>query len=58
MIQRLGGAFRVEELYATILAIGFLGLVSMELVRWGERLAMPWMRGRPEREPSPAANTA
>jgi NitT/TauT family transport system permease protein len=46
MIQRLGGAFRVEELYATILAIGFLGLVSMELVRWGERLAMPWMRGR------------
>ncbi|MDH3463530.1 MAG: ABC transporter permease [Acidimicrobiia bacterium] len=46
MIQRLGGAFRVEELYATILAIGFLGLISMELVRWGERLAMPWMRDR------------
>jgi ABC-type nitrate/sulfonate/bicarbonate transport system permease component len=45
MIQRLGGAFAVEELYAVILAIGLLGLISMELVRWGEGLALPWMRG-------------
>jgi NitT/TauT family transport system permease protein len=46
MIQRLGGAFAVEALYAVIVFIGLLGLISMELVRWGERLAMPWMRGR------------
>lgn len=46
MIQRLGGAFAVEELYAVVLFVGLLGLVSMELVRWGERAAMPWMRGR------------
>lgn len=46
MIQRLGGAFSVEELYATILAVGLLGLISMELVSWGERLAMPWARDR------------
>lgn len=46
MIQRLGGAFAVEELYAVILAIGLLGLISMELVRWGEGLALPWMRNQ------------
>jgi len=46
MIQRLGGAFAVEELYAVVLFVGLLGLVSMEFVRWGERAAMPWMRGR------------
>ncbi len=46
MIQRLGGAFAVEELYAVILAVGLLGLISMELVRWGEGAALPWMRGR------------
>ncbi len=46
MIQRLGGAFAVEDLYAVILAVGLLGLISMELVRWGEGRALPWMRGR------------
>ena len=46
MIQRLGGAFAVEQLYAVILAVGLLGLVSMELVRWGEDRAFPWMRGQ------------
>ena len=46
MIQRLGGAFAVEQLYAVILAVGLIGLVSMELVRWGEDRAFPWMRGR------------
>ena len=46
MIQRLGGAFAVEELYAVVLFIGILGLVSMELVRWAERAAMPWLRGQ------------
>lgn len=36
-VQRLGGAFAVEELYAVVLFIGLLGLGSMELVRLAER---------------------
>ncbi|MPZ87257.1 MAG: ABC transporter permease subunit [Nitriliruptorales bacterium] len=36
-VQRLGGAFAVEELYAVVLFIGLLGLGSMELVRLVER---------------------
>ena len=36
-VQRLGGAFAVERLYAVVLFIGLLGLASMELVRLLER---------------------
>jgi NitT/TauT family transport system permease protein len=36
-VQRLGGAFAVDELYAVILTIGLLGLASMEIVRLAER---------------------
>lgn len=36
-VQRLGGAFAVEKLYAVVLFIGLLGLLSMELVRLVER---------------------
>jgi NitT/TauT family transport system permease protein len=46
IVQRYGGAFQVEELYAVIIAIGILGLLSMESVRFIEDRALPWMRGR------------
>jgi ABC-type nitrate/sulfonate/bicarbonate transport system permease component len=46
MVQRLGGAFAVKELYAVILFIGLLGLVSMESVRSAERFLLPWIRHR------------
>lgn len=36
-VQRLGGAFAVEKLYAVVLFIGLLGLASMELARAVER---------------------
>lgn len=36
-VQRLGGAFAVDKLYAVVLFIGVLGLVSMELMRLVER---------------------
>jgi NitT/TauT family transport system permease protein len=36
-VQRLGGAFAVERLYAVVLTIGMMGLASMELVRLAER---------------------
>jgi NitT/TauT family transport system permease protein len=36
-VQRLGGAFAVDELYALVLTIGLLGLASMEIVRLAER---------------------
>ena len=36
-VQRLGGAFAVDKLYAVVLFIGILGLVSMELMRLVER---------------------
>ncbi len=48
MIQRLGGAFAVEDLYAVILFVGLLGLLSMELVRWIEKWSIPWLRRRDE----------
>jgi NitT/TauT family transport system permease protein len=44
LIQRLGGAFAVQDLYAVILFVGLLGLISMEAVRWIERAAVPWLR--------------
>jgi NitT/TauT family transport system permease protein len=44
LIQRLGGAFAVEDLYAVILFVGLLGLFSMESVRWIERRSIPWLR--------------
>ena len=46
LIQRLGGAFAVQDLYAVILFVGLLGLVSMAAVRWIERRAVPWLRQR------------
>lgn len=36
-VQRLGGAFAVEKLYAVVLFIGLVGLASMELARLVER---------------------
>lgn len=36
-VQRLGGAFAVEKLYAVIIFNGLVGLLSMELVRLLER---------------------
>lgn len=43
LIQRLGGAFAVEQLYAVILFVGLFGLGSMELVAYLERRALPWL---------------
>jgi NitT/TauT family transport system permease protein len=45
LVQRLGGAFAVEELYAVILFVGLFGLVSMETVAYVERRALPWAKG-------------
>ena len=36
-VQRLGGAFAVDELYAVVLTIGLMGLASTEIVRLAER---------------------
>lgn len=44
LVQRLGGAFAVEELYAVIIFVGLLGLLSMEIVALAERRALPWAR--------------
>jgi NitT/TauT family transport system permease protein len=46
LIQRLGGAFQVEELYAVILFVGLLGLLSMEVIRGLERVLLPGIRSR------------
>lgn len=43
LVQRLGGAFAVEDLYAVILFVGLFGLVTMESVAFAERRALPWM---------------
>ncbi|HEX2154617.1 MAG TPA: ABC transporter permease [Acidimicrobiia bacterium] len=43
LVQRLGGAFAVENLYAVILFVGLLGLVTMESVAFAERRALPWV---------------
>lgn len=45
LVQRLGGAFAVEELYAVILFVGLFGLMSMEAVAYAERRALPWAKG-------------
>jgi NitT/TauT family transport system permease protein len=46
LVQRYGGAFLVEDLYAVILFIGIVGMLSMETVRIAEARALPWLRGR------------
>jgi NitT/TauT family transport system permease protein len=52
LVQRLGGAFAVEQLYAVILFIGLFGLVSMEAVSVLERRALPWVSSPDEVEPA------
>ncbi|MGH8951551.1 MAG: ABC transporter permease [Acidimicrobiia bacterium] len=51
LVQRLGGAFAVEDLYAVILFIGLFGLVSMEAVTTVERRALPWVASPEDTEP-------
>ncbi|MPZ22973.1 MAG: ABC transporter permease subunit [Dehalococcoidia bacterium] len=46
LIQRYGGAFQIEELYAIIIPIGLFGLLAMESVRVMEWYALPWIRHR------------
>jgi NitT/TauT family transport system permease protein len=52
LVQRLGGAFAVEQLYAVILFIGLFGLVSMEAVTAVERRALPWVTAPEDIEPA------
>jgi NitT/TauT family transport system permease protein len=52
LVQRLGGAFAVEELYAVVLFVGLFGLVSMETVSVAERRALPWLPAHEETEPA------
>ncbi len=52
LVQRLGGAFAVEQLYAVILFIGLFGLVSMEAVTAVERRALPWVIAPEDTEPA------
>jgi len=52
LVQRLGGAFAVEDLYAVILFIGLFGLVSMEAVTTVERRALPWVTAAEDTEPA------
>jgi NitT/TauT family transport system permease protein len=52
LVQRLGGAFAVEQLYAVILFIGLFGLVSMEAVSTVERRALPWVATPEDTEPA------
>jgi NitT/TauT family transport system permease protein len=52
LVQRLGGAFAVEELYAVVLFVGLFGLVSMETVSVAERRALPWLPAHEEIEPA------
>lgn len=52
LIQRLGGAFAVTELYAVILFVGLLGLASMEAVAFGEKKALPWLARSDDSEPA------
>lgn len=44
LVQRLGGAFQIEELFAVILFIGLVGMFSMEGVRVMEGRMLPWLR--------------
>jgi NitT/TauT family transport system permease protein len=52
LVQRLGGAFAVEQLYAVVLFVGLFGLVSMETVSVVERRALPWTVTQDETEPA------
>jgi NitT/TauT family transport system permease protein len=52
LVQRLGGAFAVEQLYAVILFVGLFGLLSMEAVAIVERKAIPWAAIPEETEPA------
>jgi NitT/TauT family transport system permease protein len=52
LVQRLGGAFAVEQLYAVVLFVGLFGLVSMETVSAVERRALPWTVTQDETEPA------
>jgi NitT/TauT family transport system permease protein len=52
LVQRLGGAFAVEQLYAVVLFVGLFGLVSMEAVAIAERKALPWIVAQEETEPA------
>jgi ABC-type nitrate/sulfonate/bicarbonate transport system permease component len=52
LVQRLGGAFAVEELYAVVLFVGLFGLLSMEAVSVAERKALPWIVAHEETEPA------
>jgi NitT/TauT family transport system permease protein len=52
LVQRLGGAFAVEQLYAVVLFIGLFGLMSMEAVSVVERKALPWIVAQDETEPA------
>lgn len=45
LVQRYGGAFLVEDLYAVILFIGIVGMLGMESVRIAEARAVPWLKG-------------
>ena len=46
LVQRYGGAFLVEDLYAVILFIGLAGMLSMESVRLGEARMLPWLKAQ------------
>ena len=46
LVQRYGGAFLVEDLYAVILFIGLVGMLGMESVRIGEARLLPWLKAQ------------
>lgn len=52
LVQRLGGAYAVEQLYAVVLFVGLFGLLSMEAVSWAERKALPWAAVPEDTEPA------
>ena len=52
LVQRLGGAFAVEQLYAVVLFVGLFGLLSMEAVSFVERKALPWAAILDDTEPA------
>jgi len=52
LVQRLGGAFAVEQLYAVVIFVGLFGLLSMEAVSFVERKALPWAIFPEDTEPA------
>jgi NitT/TauT family transport system permease protein len=52
LVQRLGGAFAVEQLYAVVIFVGLFGLLSMEAVSFVERKALPWAVFPEDTEPA------